>query len=297
MKSNKPIKVKLVGGLGNQLFIWAMAYALERQTGKKVCLDASECTQWGEQLNLFGITVQIPGPKKPDGKLRTRLPNNDNFVINIARGVREKTRELSLGNTYWEKPSKSYDKEIFGLRDGTILRGYFQSYKYFESYSSEIRNTLRLGHGISEQIIGYTAQLPSNWTAINLRLGADYTRLDSTFGLVTEKYLNESLALINSSNIDSTNVVFTDDVYRAKRIYPNAAFYISQEEISSPSERMLLMSMATNFIGSNSTYSWWAAFLMNQEVGTRIFPTPWFKNLKVNTEHLLPTHWTQVSTL
>lgn len=295
MKSSKQIKVKLIGGLGNQLFIWAMAYALERQTGKDVCLDASECTQWGEQLNPFGIKVTIPGPHKPDGKLPTRLPNNNNFVINLARDMREKTRELSFGNTYWENSSKSYDKEIFGIRDGKTLRGYFQSYKYFENYSDEIRLLLRQGHGITEKVLKYTEQLPSSWTAINLRLGPDYTRLESTFGLVTERYLNESLDLISTRTIDSTNVVFTDDVYKAKSIFPNAAFYISQEEISSPSERMLLMSMATNFIGSNSTYSWWAAFLMNQEIGTRIFPTPWFKNLKINTEHLLPPHWTQVN--
>jgi len=294
MSSSKQVEVKLVGGLGNQLFIWATAYAIQKRSGHRVCLDASECTMWGYQLATFGISAQVEGPEKPDGKIPSRFLSSQSVALNFARRIREKWRRLNLGKTYWEDPLKSFDAGVFEIKPGQTLRGYFQSYKYFEGYSKEIREFLLSDRTYSHEFSRLKKILPPEWTAINLRLGADYKKMESTFGLVSKKYLVNSLTFIGPTKANHSIVVFTDNVNEAKIFFPEATLYIGKDDIPSDSERMILMSQATNLIGSNSSYSWWAAFLMEQEIGMRIFPKPWFKNLRINTEYLLPPSWIQI---
>jgi len=54
---------------------------------------------------------------------------------------------------------------------------------------------------------------------------------------------------------------------------------------------LCLMSLCSDFIIANSTYSWWAAWLANK--GRVIAPTRWFgpNNQHLDTKDLYPEHW------
>ena len=58
-------------------------------------------------------------------------------------------------------------------------------------------------------------------------------------------------------------------------------------------ENMIVMSCAENFIISNSTYSWWAAFLSLGSNPKVYAPVPWFHDLEVPVG-LIPTNWIAV---
>ena len=149
--SQEPIKVKLVGGLGNQLFIWATATAISKRTGLRFDLDATQCTQWGYQLGDFGIEAKYLANSPPDGLLPTRIVKYDSRLINFLRLIRQELRKFRIGSNHWER-SNSFDSSVFEIRPGKTLCGYFQSYKFIDCDKS-------LGQLMSLRPISYSNKL------------------------------------------------------------------------------------------------------------------------------------------
>ena len=289
------VTFKLVGGMGNQLFIWATSFAFTRKTNKSVLLDASECTMWGEQLKGFKIAVDVPGPQKPDGILPTRFISNTNSIINLLRAIRTQCRKLKLGGTIWENHYLGYDPEIFKVKPGKTVRGYFQSHRYFQEYATEIRETLTSSPQLSDKYFEVKQQLPKEYTAIHLRIGSDYKDSGSYFKLVDRPYIRDSLKIIDMKFPNRSKVVVTDNLDLARMLVPNADFYLGNDELSNPVDLLVLMSKSSSFIGSNSSLSWWSAFLMQDSHLIRIFPKPWFQDPKLDSSFILPDEWLRVS--
>jgi hypothetical protein len=55
---------------------------------------------------------------------------------------------------------------------------------------------------------------------------------------------------------------------------------------------MILMSRASDLIISNSTFSWWSAYISNKETNV-VAPNKWFRDLE-DPKMLIPEHWHQV---
>jgi hypothetical protein len=291
--NQEPINVKLVGGLGNQLFIWATATAISKRTGLRFNLDATQCTQWGYQLGDFRIEAKYLAKSPPDGLLPTRLDKHDSRLINFLRHLRQELRKFRFGQNHWER-SNSFDSSVFKIRPGKTLCGYFQSYKYFDSYAIEIRDFLLNNFKVTPEFdVIYKQFEGSKWVAIDFRR-QDYERFSDTFGLVGENYYQAALAFLSSEFPNLKKIVFSDDVLQAKMSMPNCDGYIGNEQLKSSAARLILMSKADAIIGSNSTFGWWAAYLSEAQDRFKIFPDPWFKDAKINPKDLVPLNWTRI---
>jgi len=291
---DEPVTFKLVGGLGNQLFIWATSYAFVRQTNKSVILDASECTMWGEQLKNFSINVDVPGPNKPDGILPTRFMSRTNLALNTLRGLRTQFRKFRIGSTFWENTRRGYDPDVFKVESGKVVRGYFQSHRYFQDYEGEIRELLLESALPSKNYIEFKGKLPPKYTVIHLRLGKDYKDSSSYFKLVEDAYVRKSLEVVDLKFPGRCKVVVSDNIELARVLIPRADYYVGSDELSNPVDLLVLMSNSDSFIGSNSSLSWWGAFLMQDSDSVRIFPKPWFQDAKLDSRFLLPERWIQI---
>jgi len=292
-----PITVKLVGGLGNQLFIWATAFHLRRTRDLEVILDASECTEWGNQIGDFGINVDVPGPMFPDGLLPGRFKANANLIVKILRKLRQVYRSLRIGKIYWESPKKSFDATIFEIPSGKELRGYFQSYKYFNDSAGEIRELLANPVRPSQEFNTLLGELPDSWLAVHMRLGPDYKVMQERFGILGTRYFHEALQYIEEGLPNLPVYVFSDDIELAREVLPGCHRYIGKAQLHNPAERLIVMSHARGFIGSNSSFSWWAAFLNRDSKAIKVFPDPWFLDSSVNLDDLLPPDWIRINRL
>ncbi len=294
IRKSDNVTFKLVGGLGNQLFIWATAYSYARRTNRPVSLDASECTMWGEQLHGFGIPVDVPGPKYPDGLLPSRYKSHDNFLLNSLRYFRGEFRKIQLGSTFWENTQLGYDPSVFEGHRKKIVRGYFQSHKYFDIHETEIRGHLTNIKTLSSDFYRLESKLPQVFTAVNLRLAKDYSDAKSKFGIVGLGYITKALEIVDSSFPNRPKIVFTDDVGMARKLIPGAEMYVGSGDLNSPAEKIFLMSKCNSFIGSNSSFSWWAAYLIQDRSVMKIFPKPWFQDVKLNSNEIMPDGWLQI---
>jgi len=292
-----PITVKLVGGLGNQLFIWATAFHLKKTRDLEITLDASECTMWGDQICDFGIKVDVPGPMFPDGLLPGRFKANANLIVELLWKLRQVYRSLRIGKIYWENPKKSFDSSIFGIPRGKELRGYFQSYKYFNDSAGEIRELLANPVRPSQEFNALLEELPSSWLAVHMRLGADYKVMQDQFGLLGAGYFLDAIQYLEKQLPNLPIYVFSDDIELAREILPGCHRYIGKTQLHNPVERLIIMSHAQGFVGSNSSFSWWAAFLNKDSKAIKVFPDPWFLDSSVNLDDLLPPDWIRINRL
>ena len=286
----KLVKVKLIGGLGNQLFIWATAFVIWKKRNYVINLDASGCQQWGCDLESLGIKIDAK-PTLVTGVLPGK--SSKSYVINFLRACRSEVRKLRIGKYFWERGPK-FDSTVFSIKPGKVLCGYFQSYKYFLGFENEIRNALTRDFKGGEVFTNIVNQLHgSHWLAIHVRR-QDYVLLSETFGLTSESYFIGALNYIDNIFPGLKKVVFSDDITEARKLLPECDLYIGKEDLPSAVETLILMSKSSAIIGSNSSFSWWAAFLSEAPDHCKIFPEPWFRDELIDTDDLVPPSWHRI---
>jgi len=254
------------GRLGNQMFQYAALKALSLGTGFECFLPNH-------------LTV------KPDGAydytnnkwLEYKLDLLECF--NITSPVQENT----LINIYQEK-GFTFDPGISLVGDNTAIEGYFQSYKYFESFEKEIKNEFTFKPNILEKckniILKYT-----NPVSIHIRRG-DYVK-HPNYWVVTPEYIQS--ALEQFSDNEYTFLIFSDDIEWCKEIFPEGVIFM---EGNNQFEDLCLMSLCNHNIISNSTFSWWGAFLNKNKNRRVIAPQMWYSEYK-DLSDLYPKQWLQ----
>lgn len=252
------------GRLGNQMFQYAALKALSLETGFKCFLPNN-------------LTI------KPDGAydftnntwLQYKLDLLDCFEITTP------ILENKLTEIYQEKEF-TFDPGIYLISDNSAIEGYFQSYKYFQSFENEIKKEFTFKPHILEKCKNILLQ-HSNPVAIHVRRG-DYVNHPG-FWTVTPEYLSKALNSLPSGNY--TYLVFSDDIEWCKEVFNSDFVFI---EGNNQFEDMCLMSLCKHNIISNSSYSWWAAWLNSNPNKTVVAPSEWFTDPKPLTD-LYPNNW------
>ena len=111
----------------------------------------------------------------------------------------------------------------------------------------------------------------------------------------TLEYYEEALSKFDS---DRTVVIFTDDIEWCKNqeLFKPDRFLIS--ETGNNVYDLCLMTLCTDYIIANSSFSWWGAWLSQNPDPVVIAPSRWFGTTgytaKNNTEDIVPDRWTQI---
>ena len=197
----------------------------------------------------------------------------------------------------FEKFTNSYSEMKFHFSPEAISRkaqkyyfGYFQSPKYFYKHEETLKRMFELKTK-STQLSRLISETQDDSTiGIHFRRG-DYIGKENYHGLANEKYFRNAIDLLSKDLNRVKIVVFSEDRISAKRIFPEAAKIITPEDLESSAETLVLMSNVPNFIGSNSSFSWWSAFLTTEKNRPSIFPRPWFSTPNNNDRDLLMPEW------
>ena len=127
---------------------------------------------------------------------------------------------------------------------------------------------------------------------VHIRLG-DYTK-ESGIGILSEDYYTEAFKYV-LSKIERKGIwIFSDDVQSARRLLANldlsdAEFVDTIKENSATT--LSLMTLGSNFIVANSTFSWWAATLAKLNIDKVVVaPKPWFVN-EYSPKGIYPESW------
>ncbi len=275
------IIIKLKGGLGNQLFQYGFGRLISNKRKEQFKLDISSLgslkdTHRTFALDKFNIKAEIA--THADLKKYQPLP--------ITRLIKQKIfRQFNIGYI----PSLLTSQQIY-------FEGYFQSYKYFDPIKNELVNEISLKDKFHEYYQNISNQLQNiNSVAIHIRRGdfAENKKIKSIHQTINLNYYHQALELINSKVTNSIIFVFSDDIAWVKKNLSTKGqtIYVSPEKNSEATQELILMSQCQHQIISNSTFSWWAAYLNQNPNKIVIAPKKWNNRYQRHYAHLIPGEW------
>lgn len=278
--------IHVVGGLGNQLYCYAM-YRLQKSLGKVAKLDISDYQKDAlypekRELELLRLTVREPAICTKDE--RYQFTDDCPFFLS-------KVRRKLLGthiSIFLEK--KDYDPEIFTL-DETWMDGYWNCEKYYEDVMEEIRNCIAFPEPASSKNIEYASKIESEEAcAIHLRR-TDYldpSCLDRYKDICTEAYYRNAIELVKEKNPNATFYVFSDDLEYAMEFFRNEknTTFVDWNRGEDSLFDMMLMSKCKYHICANSTFSMWGARLSKREDKVMIRPLKHDNAQKLSSEEM-----------
>jgi hypothetical protein len=252
-KDARILLVRLIGGLGNQLFQYATGYALARETGRRLMVTGRELSDYPDpqpfQLGIFGI----PDETEPQG-----------------------TRDTLV---YSDFPTRENLDELRGLiRDSTCdifdLCGYWQNEAGFSSCAADIRRKLWLPPGELPETEGRTP------VCLQIRRGI-FQQID-LHNVCDESYYLNAMKVVGAFIPHPHYIVVSDGIEWCRSFLKGE--HITFYGKKSGREDFRVMYRCRAFIISNSSYGWWPAWVTNAPLVVR--PSRW-----INTNDWTSKDW------
>ena len=281
------IIVKLIGGLGNQLFQYSLGRKLSIKNNDIFKLDLSDFTKDNPRfysLGYFNI-VENFAKKEDVAKLKKK---------GLSR-VFEKIKPYYKRSVIKYK-GYDFDPNILELSGNFYLDGYWQSEKYFQDIKNIIRKEIILKEPLPSKYAGIINNIKnSNSVSIHIRRG-DYitnNKFYKVYNLLDEKYYQRAVKFIAEKISDPRFFIFSDDIEWAKRDLdiPHPRIFVSGENEMKDYEELILMSLCKHNITANSSFSWWGAWLNENTDKIVISPDKWFNDKIGNAKDLIPENW------
>ncbi|MBR3606495.1 MAG: glycosyltransferase [Lachnospiraceae bacterium] len=269
---NEPLVViQLSGGLGNQMFQYAL-YLRLKAMGKKVKIDDKTdyrgVNKRPIRLGIFGIRYEVP--------TELEMLCLTDSLLDLASRIRRKLMGRRTAE-YIEK-NQLFDAKVLEI-DRAYLVGCWQSEKYFEDIREEVRTAFVFNiPELAETMKDYERKIKeSNSVCVHIRRG-DYLEVSELYGgICTPEYYKKSMIQMEEWYPDCHFFVFTNDVSWVKHNYKqdNLTIVEGNDEDSGYID-MYLMTQCKHFILANSSFSWWGCYLSLSQEKKVIAPKQWF---------------------
>ena len=279
--------VDIKGGYGNQLFCYALGYAVSKELHADLWLDTSmldNCIVNGRQAEIFHSNILYDK--------RISYSYHKNQIIRKL-GINRFCKKNAIGwgtVVYEEKQPIQYDQEVFRIKQDTYFDGFWQNPRYFEQYREELLTTLQPKEKKSESVCQLVKQMEQELSvSVHIRRG-DYTTLG--WNLPMSYYEVAMVKIEELLGERPCYYIFSDDMEYAKNYYKDSERtirYISYHSDDPVRDDMFLMSKCRHNIIANSSYSWWGAYQNTYQDRKVICPV-----LGMWTEEFYPQDWYKI---
>ncbi|MBT0653028.1 alpha-1,2-fucosyltransferase [Geomobilimonas luticola] len=296
------IVVCLKGGLGNQMFQYAAARRLAHQHSTELKIDLSflESCQSGfthrsYELCHFSISAAIASPRE----VAEITGRGNTWRETMLVRFRHATGLATLYRNIYREPHFHFDPTVLGLPDNIYLTGYWQSERYFKDIEETIRNEFTVRHPLTGKNQELAAMIQStNSVALHVRRGdfvSDPLTME-THGFCEPHYYQRCVGEIVARVAEPNFIVFSDDPVwtRANIHIPFPLTVIDHNLPDKGVEDLRLMSLCKHNIISNSSFSWWGAWLNANKGKIVLSPAEWLKDKRHDTADIIPDGWLKI---
>jgi hypothetical protein len=289
------IIVKLIGGLGNQMFQYAAARHLSLLHKTDLFFDIASFennnnayTKRNFELDVFNLNFKF---------CSNEMLNDFNIhsSTKISR-VLQRNFPYLFKKLYAAESGINYQKQFLKFPKNTYLDGFWQSELYFNSIKSVIIKDFEFTKNLDDKNFHWLNLIQStNSVSIHVRRGDYITNVNaqSYNGSLGLEYYENAFKFIKSKFSDVLFFVFSDDIeWCEKNINTNTkTFFIDSNKHSNFHLDMYLMSQCKHNIIANSSFSWWAAWLNQNNNKCVVAPKKWFAISSLDTSDLIPKSW------
>lgn len=287
--------IRMSGGLGNQMFQYALCMKLQSQ-GKEVKFDDineyRHDTAKPIMLSVFGI--EYP---------RATWDEINDFTDGSMKPLKRIKRKLFGRNAIEYTEQGFYDPKVLGF-ESMYLRGGFQSQKYFEDITEKVRNTfqfpeleeMHLPPKLYQATKGYLEKI-ENTNSVSIHMRRSDSRPDEELyeGICTEKYYEGAVRFMQEKYPDAVFYIFSNEPkwvkgwvdnliesqirkdmteYEMKQMENKFVMIEANTEYTAYLDMQLVTKCRHNII-SDSSFSWWGAWLNNNPEKIVVAPDKW----------------------
>jgi hypothetical protein len=217
----------------------------------------------------------------------------------LARVIKGKQRQLKILHQY-HSSAPGYDPQLEQLKPSVTIVGYFQTWRYFEALKSlGLVPEIKMKRP-SSWFLEMTDRLDSEGRVLGIHVRrGDYVG-NAQIGSLSMSYYVAAAEELRSRGVTWDAVwIFSDDVFLTQNEFKEFSnlkenlVFVEPPFGSHAFESMLLLSRCSSLIIANSTFSWWAATLGNQERYV-VCPSKWFAEME-DPRDLYPQNWIQAT--
>ena len=271
--------VRFRGGLGNQMFQYALVEAL-RDRGREVKCSLGYYRNHPNLMpfvldqifkNVVLNEITDEDFEEIDAQWK-QIKDNGNSYKEWQRNVKQRffwVEEDGKGQTYQE--------DVFNTSNCTFV-GYWQSYKYFRTCSEKIRHIFCFDNLENPlRILG--EKLNKDYVGVHVRR-KDYLA-DPKYNTITIEYYQKAMKYVSDIIPEIKFIFFSDDTEWVKEHFDTENVLICSKEMFEEYGDwydMYLMTQCVGNIIANSSFSWWGAWLNQHKNSIVIAPKKWIRN-------------------
>ena len=285
--------VRVFGGLGNQLFQYVFGVYLNKTFGIDVTYDIEHYSSNNLRefvLENYGISLQ-----KSNKNINSKFYKFKSLTINKLYNY------ILLNNYFTDNSIKKIKKN--NLKNISYFNGYWQKKYFFDFVKDSFKVNLNKKHLLINYKIIETIKNDQNAVSVHIRRGDYLLRKNKLiFKNCSIKYfLDAEQYLLTQDELNKLNLyIFSDDMQwvQSNITFVSNCIYMTEQKFDFVD--LYLMSMCKHNIISNSTFSWWAANLNQNDKKIIISPAQWYTNKyskkeNINMNDLLPANWVKLN--
>ncbi|WP_165498220.1 alpha-1,2-fucosyltransferase [Siculibacillus lacustris] len=282
---------RICGGLGNQMFQYAVGRRLAQATGEPYRLDLTEMATY--RVHRYGLDqFAIAVPTATPDELPPPIPKPWSLAaLRAALGPRRGTPMPRIVERTFR-----FEPAVLAHTGPGHLTGFWQSERYFAESAATIRADFRLAAPLDAARAATLAQIEASTSvSVHVRRGDYVTNpaANAIHGTCSPEWYEAAIARAVEGLADPVIFVFSDDPawVRANLRLPAGTVFVDPRPDGRDAADMTLMAAAEAHVIANSTFSWWAAWLDPRPDARVVAPARWFAGADHDTSDLIPARW------
>lgn len=296
------VTVFLRGGLGNQMFQYAAGLALAKRNRTQLVLDTTylhdrfprrQFSYRTYDLGVFSFEPRLTLFSKISSEFS--VPG---FWLGLDLAF-IKTRDMfGMCRIVKEKDEHTFDPAVLAVRGSVLLWGRWQSEKYFAGIADEVRAAFRFRNALSGDATRSAEEIAragEGSVSLHVRRGdyAAFKRVEQLHGKTDLGYYERAEAYLGARVRNPHFFIFSDDISWCRenlRLRFPATFV--KQSAAGPHDvfHLELMSRCRHHVITNSTFSWWGAWLNADRRKLIVAPARWYADPAIKSD-IIPEGW------
>jgi len=297
---SKKIIVRIAEGIGNQLFMYAHAYALSKKINYDLYIDNTSGYFQKKNIRSYELDKFNINTSLSDKKYRF-----DNFLLNLNRNLLKKIDIYKTNKSFLieskdrNKITNYYDTAKLNFSDTLYVEGYYETEKYFKDFTNDLKKKFIINEKYLEKNNKYIDLVKnSNSVSISVRQHRFSERRQINYSKSikfvqnTVNYINKAVIFFKNKIPNAKFFIWSNDFTGLNEYFDENEFIFIKNNINKSINDFNLFKYAKHFIVGPTSFHWWGAWLNQNR--NKICVRPPDNLSPSNNKNFWPKSWTEV---